>query len=92
MAIQPPKNKEIEIIGFTYKQPKLIKNSSVIADMGLAQNYRLLVRRTDDVGLFNYHAPMELNISQLPNTLSIFTPESQRMIRDYMQQYFQVFR
>jgi uncharacterized membrane protein YcgQ (UPF0703/DUF1980 family) len=36
MAIQPPKNKEIEIIGFTYKQPKLIKNSSVLADMGLA--------------------------------------------------------
>jgi uncharacterized membrane protein YcgQ (UPF0703/DUF1980 family) len=38
MAIQPPNNKEIEIIGFTFKQPKSMKNSSVISDLGLAQN------------------------------------------------------
>jgi hypothetical protein len=92
MAVQPPKNKEIEIIGFTYKQPKSLKNSSVISDLGLAQNYRLLIRRTDDVGIFNYNGPMELKIAQLPNTLKLFTNESQQMIRDYMQQYFQLFR
>ena len=94
MIPSPPSNIEVEIVGIQYRTPsKRDKNATIDArqakfDYDNINNYVLVIKLMKDANTIRGSMPIDIRLRFINRHLGFFTPETQKMIIDYVKKYY----
>ncbi len=90
----PPSNSEVEIVGIQFRTPsKRDKDATIDAkqakfDYDNIGNYVLVIKLRKDANTIRGSMPIDIRLRFINRHLGFFTPETQKMIIDYVKKYY----